>query len=559
MAASGGSERPSLCADCGSSHDARQRYCLGCGERLAPRSTQLVELLRRVRQQPGADATRTLDAAPSQPARAAGAVSLRDRLSPQALAAGLSQTRLPSPRISTLLVLAFAGFGVLLGSLAGSPVNDSLAAQVQRPVKLLLPATVSATSTETPASSPAEPPPAESEATPAAPTKEAPAAATPPAQATSPSPSRQAESKTKASPTPAAKAPRKLPAIAHVFVVMLADEPYAATFGPESAAPYLAHTLEKRGTLLPRYYGVAQGQLANAVALISGQGPTPATAANCPTYADVVPATIAAAEQVGGDGCVYPAQTATLAGQLEVKHLTWHAYIQGIGEATGGPPACAHPVLGQADPTSGAPSGASGVYATFRNPFVYFQGLIESPSCAADDVGLNALDGDLAGAKRTPSLSYIVPDRCHDGSPGPCPGGGPGGLASADALLAQIVPKILASPAYKHGGLLVITTDQAPSSGEFADSSSCCGQPRYPNLPPATGVAAGLPPEGGGQVGALLLSPFVKAHTTSQEPFNHYSLLRTIEDLFSLKHLGYAAAAHAESLPASLFSATPQH
>ena len=68
-------------------------------------------------------------------------MALRDRLSPQALAAGLSQTRLPSPRVSTLLVLAFAGFGVLLGSLAGSPVNDTLAAQVQRPVKLLLPAT----------------------------------------------------------------------------------------------------------------------------------------------------------------------------------------------------------------------------------------------------------------------------------------------------------------------------------------------------------------------------------------------------------------------------------
>ena len=43
-------------------------------------------------------------------------------------------------------------------------------------------------------------------------------------------------------------------------------------------------------------------------------------------------------------------------------------------------------------------------------------------------------DADLASAKRTPSLSYIVPDRCHDGSPGPCPGGGAGGLPAADGL-----------------------------------------------------------------------------------------------------------------------------
>jgi hypothetical protein len=487
--------------------------------------------------------------------------SLRERLSPQALAVALGAVRLPSPRISTLLVLAFAGFGVLLGSLAGSPVNDTLAAQVGRPVKLLLPAAGATTSGEQAASSPIEPPAAESEATPEAAgvSEEAPAA-TPTPKAATPAPGAEPEAKPGAPASPGAKAPQKLPAIGHVFVVMLADEPYAATFGPESAAPYLARTLERRGTLLPRYYGVAQGQLANAIALISGQGPTQATAANCPTYEDVAPATIGGDEQAGGDGCVFPAQTATLAGQLEVKHRTWRAYVQGIGESAAGPPACAHPALGQSDPTvAPSPAGASGAYATFRNPFVYFHGLTESPACAADDVGLAALDGDLASAKRTPSLSYIVPDRCHDASPGPCPGGAPGGLPAADALLAQIVPKILASPAYKQDGLLVITTDQAPDSGEFADSSSCCGQPRYPNLPPATGVAANLPPEGGGQVGALLLSPFVKANATTQEPYNHYSLLRTIEDLFSLKHLGYAGAAHAESLPPSLFTAKPAH
>ena len=131
----------------------------------------------------------------------------------------------------------------------------------------------------------------------------------------------------------------------------------------------------------------------------------------------------------------------------------------------------------------------------------------------------------------------------------------PAGLPAADGLLAQVVPKILASRAYKDGGLLVITADEAPSSGEFADSSSCCGQPRYPNLPPDDGApraAAG----GGGTVGALLLSPFIKAATTSQEPYNHYSLLRTIEDLFWLEAPGLrrAAATSPHSQP-SLFSA----
>jgi hypothetical protein len=132
-------------------------------------------------------------------------------------------------------------------------------------------------------------------------------------------------------------------------------------------------------------------------------------------------------------------------------------------------------------------------------------------------------------------------------------------MTPADGLLKQVVPKILGSKAYKDGGLLAITVDEAPSTGEFADSSSCCGQPRFPNLPATKAPVAGLPPDGGGEVGALLLSPFVKPGTTSQEQLNHFSLLRTIEDLFGLKHLGYAGLAGVSSFEPSLFSAYTPH
>jgi hypothetical protein len=256
-----------------------------------------------------------------------------------------------------------------------------------------------------------------------------------------------------------------------------------------------------------------------------------------------------------GDGCVYPVSTPTLPGELEVKRLTWRAYIEGLGEVGSSTPPCGHPALGAADPSTAAASPAP--YATAANPIVYFQGLAEARSCASDDVGLSSLAADLKSAGRTPALSYIAPDRCHDASPGPCPGGGPGGLPAAESFLRDTVPKILASRAYRQGGLLVITSDAAPSTGAFADSSSCCGQPRFPNLPPPTGLAASLPPEGGGQVGALLLSPFVKARTISQTPYNDFSLLRTIEDLFGLKHLGYAAGAKVGALEPSLFAAGP--
>jgi len=98
----------------------------------------------------------------------------------------------------------------------------------------------------------------------------------------------------------------------------------------------------------------------------------------------------------------------------------------------------------------------------------------------------------------------------------------------------------------------VITVDEAPSSGELADSSSCCGQPLFPNVPSKSAAGA---PRGGGAVGALLLSPFVKAGTTDEEKFNHFSLLRTIEDLFGLKHLGYAGLSTVKSFEPSMFTA----
>jgi phosphatidylinositol-3-phosphatase len=552
----GADGRAGTCEDCSAPLARGQRYCLACGERSGPRSSQLLALLDRVRDASTAGSGEREEPIPPRLAAAPGNSHRRriPRLTPAL--APLGELTPPSRRVSALLVLVFLGFGVLLGNVASSRVEDSLAASARPRIKLLLPAANTTAATTPEASPTSEPPEATAEPTPEV--------ASVPETASSPSPTQPAAAKTEAqgkegggkASAPAANSPAtKLPAIKHVFVIMLSNEPYASVFGPASTAPYLSHTLEHRGELLVRYYAVAHQQLANEIALLSGQGPTPATAANCPVYSDLVPAGLAGEGQLSGEGCVYPASTETLPGQLSAKHLTARAYVQGIDEAGSAAPACAHPALGQPDPSGEAT--ATQAYATFRNPFVYFHALSDSPSCALDDVGLASLDGDLSSTKRTPSFSYIVPDRCHDASPGPCPGGGSGGVTAANTLLAQIVPKILASQAYKHGGLLVITTDEAPSSGEYADSSSCCGQPRFANLPPPSGPAAALPPEGGGQVGALLLSPYVKAGAINQESFNHFSLLRTLEDFFGVKHLGYAAGAHVGSLEPSLFLARP--
>lgn len=465
---------------------------------------------------------------------------------------------LPSPLVWALLVALFLGFGVLMGRAAGSDATDALASE-RAPLKVLVAqssagegsATQSSTATETP------PPESEPETTPepSSTPEESPAPA-PASKTTSSSGSSGGSKESPGSGKGASKAAAfKLSSIKHVFVVMLDEQPYASAFGPASPAKYLTGTLEKQGKLLLRYYAVAHQGLANEIALLSGQGPTEATAANCPAYSEISPASSGKDGQVLGKGCVYPASTQSLMSQLAAKHLTWRGYVEGIDEGSGTPTACAHPASGAAD-ASAAPltTGATAPgYQTWRNPFVYFGSVVGSSKCASGDVGMSALKGDLASEKSTASFSYIAPGPCVDGNPTPCAPGKPDGMVAADEFLKKVVPEILSSKAYKQNGLLAITVDQAPASGEFADSSSCCGQPKYPNLPAPAGAAA-IAGGGGGQVGLLLLSPFIKkGGGLSQETYNHFSLLATVEEVFGLDKLGYAAGSEVKPFSASLF------
>lgn len=520
------------CETCGANLDAAQRYCLNCGRRAGARSERLSALQRRAVASSGVPAAPPAGT-PEVPIGTVGTAG--------------TQLRVPTPRISALLVLVFLGFGTLLGSAAGSG-RARLSAN-RGPVRVLMAAGATEPEAQSPPSESSEPPEAEAEATPEPAEGENAAASSgndggsaSEEEAGKTGEGEEHSAKEKATPKPATK----LPALKHVFLIVLENQPYAEIFGPESKAHYLARKLEKKGELLLHYDAVAHEQLANGIALVSGQGPTQQTAENCPTYAPLAPGGLDSDGQALGSGCVYPASIDTIGGQLAAKQLSWRAYIEGIDEPGSSAGACAHPALGAAD--SSAPEAP---YATFRDPFAYFDSVVSSPSCATDIVGLSALRADLASVSGTPSLSYIIPSRCHDGSPTPCFPGAAAGPADTDSFLETLVPLITASKAYKDDGLLVITTDEAPSSGEYGDSSSCCGQPSsYPNLGGVEGHG-----HGGGVVGALLLSPFVPAAKTTAEPYNHYSLLRTIEDIFKLKHLGYAGLSSVKPLSPALFAA----
>jgi acid phosphatase len=135
-------------------------------------------------------------------------------------------------------------------------------------------------------------------------------------------------------------------------------------------------------------------------------------------------------------------------------------------------------------------------YDPGHNPFAFYGG-----GCPANVVRFTALAGDLAG--NTPRFIWITPDMCHDTHN--C------SIAQGDDWLKQTVGEIMASAAWNNHGVLFITWDEDDGSSS--------------NQVLTLVVAAGLP------------------HRESLKPYDHYSLLATIEDLLGVGRLGAAAKA----------------
>jgi hypothetical protein len=531
------------CGECSAllAHD--QRYCTQCGARRGELPPFVSDVL-------GDLGRGTVSAAPVAVAAAVAAEPART--------GRLAGLQMPSPRAAAVAVMSLLAFGVVLGS-AVSPAAPTAAAPVilaESPPPAAAPVNTATVSTSGGGGGSAP-------------------ASSAPAPVASPAPAAPPQQNSTGGDNSAPPAGPTLPPIQHVFLIVLSQQSEADAFGEQSTAPYLAKTLVKKGELVENYYGVTSGELANEVGMLSGQGPTPDTAVDCPQFADIAPGTIGDDGQVAGNGCLYPAQTQTLADQLTTAGKSWKAYAEDVGNGpVGEAKTCRHPALGSADSEQSPRPGDA--YLTWRNPFVYFHSLIDAQSCASYDVGLDQLKNDLRSPQTAPALAYIVPNRCHDGSDDPCAPGQPSGMAAADGFLKTVVPEIMKSPAYTNGGMIAITFAQAPQTGLNADPSGCCDNPaQYPNLAGvapvgstgptgATGATGStgptgatgptgttgpsdvtggsvVPTGGGGKVGLLLLSPYVKAGTDNTiDFFNHFSLLKSIEALFSLDNLGYA-------------------
>jgi hypothetical protein len=254
---------------------------------------------------------------------------------------------------------------------------------------------------------------------------------------------------------------------------------------------------------------------------------------------------------------------------------------------------CAHPAIGSPDLTNSAEgSPIVDQYADRHAPFVYFHSVIDDQvhcdrhvvplgSVYVDanggaDVFSGHLYEDLQRIETTPKFLFVTPNLCDDGHDATCAGvnvegGKTGGLTGANLWLAHWIPMIMASPAYQSGKLLVVITVDESGSDVATGTNACpnavqasCLSPTGPNLRnPGWSPLLGLfypgyptsdPPAytfpGGGQVGTVVLNKRLIAPGTVNTTgyYNHYSALRSYEDLLGLTeggddghgHLGYA-------------------
>jgi hypothetical protein len=339
--------------------------------------------------------------------------------------------------------------------------------------------------------------------------------------------------------------------IKHVWLIILENKSYDATFTGLNNNTYLWKTLPAQGVLLKNYYGTGHFSLDNYVSMVSGQATQPDTQADCPYYdsfAGSVDTTgslktnpnygqlgSAAGPNAaaGSNGCVYPSSVPTLFNQLDAANVSWKGYAQDLGNpdasSTG---TLASPGTGQTHSqgvtSCGAPYTAPGAtgstafpnpgsanatdqYVPKHFPFPWFQSILSNPAdCNSAHIAnlfdsSNGLYHDLQSASTTPAFSWISPNNCSDAHDAVCHGnnlsGGwanpttpntpvnyTGGLYASDLFLEHVIPEIEASPAFKQGGLINVTFDEAFPPFTYSGNSFANSTTDQPNA--ATSIAS---------------------------------------------------------------------
>lgn len=313
----------------------------------------------------------------------------------------------------------------------------------------------------------------------------------------------------------------------HIFVIIEENQGLADILD-KPFTPNLT-SLSKRYGVATQYYGILHPSEGNYVAMLGGDtfGIHDDDAYFCkPNNTEAV-----CKRSTAPDYADHTIRKPNLADQLTALGLNWKAYEESL------------PSPGAADVTFPKPGDPehrpAALYASKHNGFMAFASVQDDPHRADHIVGFDVLDADLLSGKM-PAFAHIVPNQCNDmhgvkgdNVPDDCTKDNEAGrIARGDAYAGKLVDKIMHSPVWVAPGnnAIVVTFDEASHHIYPGDPLGCCAwDPTIPSL------------AGGGRIATIVITNHGPRGLQDPTPYNHFSLLRTVEDAFGIAgHLGHA-------------------
>jgi hypothetical protein len=259
-----------------------------------------------------------------------------------------------------------------------------------------------------------------------------------------------------------------------VYLVMFENQEYEKLIGNPNA-PYI-NSLAKQYAVASNFYADVHPSIGDYFMLTTGS---------------VVTNDLYYAEVYDGDN---------LARLLGQQGVTWKAYLESL-------------------PSIGYQKDRAYPYVKSHNPFAYFSDIHFLPAQAANMVGLDEMDSDIA-SDTLPSFVYIVPNQqnnMHDCPPSMTTCTNNDKEAWGDQWLQQTIAPILAQPSFQKNGLMIIAWDESWDN----DSRN-----------------------GGGHIPVILVGPNVKHGYQGTTFLQHAAILRLMcETLGVPNNLGAAATA----------------
>jgi hypothetical protein len=316
-----------------------------------------------------------------------------------------------------------------------------------------------------------------------------------------------------------------VPKYDHIFVIVEENKDYAQILDP-AVAPNIAGLARDYGNAT-EFFGEVHPSEANYVALLAGDtfGIHDDDAYYCAPGSDRP----FCAGAKAADYADHTIRAPHLGDQLTRAGLTWKGYYETIPE----PGSLA--VVASEDKSDPA-TRQNAFYASKHSGFMNFADVQSAPDRAARIVGFDQLDRDMANGA-VPNFALIVPNQCNEmhglhgpGIPADCESADKAALIRrGDAYVGALVKRLQATSAWTGSGntAIVITFDE----GAGKTREGCCGV-----TPDA------ISNFGGGHIPTIVITNHGPRRASDATPYNHYALLRTIEDAFGIQqYLGHAA------------------